>query len=44
MYFYLVIGINKITNLKNNFKCNHVFQGLYNRKNTKVNKSLLPII
>lgn len=44
MHFYFVININKIADLSINFEFDHIFKSSYNKKNTRVNKSLLLIV
>lgn len=44
MHFCFLININKITDLNIDFGLNYTFQGIYNRENTRISKSLLLVI
>lgn len=43
MHFCFMIVVNKTANQNIYFGLNLIFQGSYNRKNARIDKSLLPI-
>lgn len=43
IYFWLVIGFNKIVNLGIDFELTHKFYNLYDGNNTRIDKKSLPV-